>query len=161
MIYQTKIGPIEIIEENGKITKLHFIKPEELKQQQKLQQQETSLIKQTYTQIKEYLEGKRKQFTIPIQPKGTPFQMRVWQELQKISYGQTKSYQDIANAIGNPKACRAVGMANHNNPIAIIIPCHRVIGKNHKLVGYAGGIDIKEKLLDIENEINSNEKTVK
>jgi len=153
MLYQTKIGPIEIKEQNGKITKLHFINPEELKQQKEFQQnEETPLIKQTYMQITEYLEGKRKNFTIPIQLKGTPFQIKVWQALQQIPYGETRSYQDIAEAVGSPKACRAVGMANHNNSIAIIVPCHRVIGKNNKLVGYAGGLDIKAKLLSIEKK---------
>lgn len=176
MIYQTKIGQIEIKEQNGKITKLNFIKseeseepqkseksenPEELKQQKPNKNEATPLIKQTYQQIVEYLEGKRKEFNVPIQMQGTPFQIKVWQELQNIPYGQTRSYQDIANAVGNPKACRAVGMANYNNPIAIIVPCHRVIGKNKKLVGYAGGLDIKEKLLEIENEVILNEQTKK
>lgn len=152
MIYQTILGPIEIKEENGKITQVHYLTTQELeKTKTSKQDKETQLTKQTYIQITEYLEGTRKEFTIPTNLRGTPFQMKVWEELQKIPYGETRSYQDIANAIGNPKACRAVGMANHNNPISIIVPCHRVIGKNNKLVGYAGGLDIKEKLLEIEH----------
>lgn len=151
MLYQTKIGLIEIQEENEKITKVHFIKQQELEtKQEPLQDKETPLIKQTYMQITEYLEGKRRNFTIPIQLKGTPFQIKVWQTLQQIPYGETRTYQDIAITVGSSKACRAVGMANHNNSIAIIVPCHRVIGKNNKLVGYAGGLDIKEQLLFIE-----------
>ena len=87
---------------------------------------------------------------MPLLIRGTFFQVKVWQELQKIPYGQTISYQELAVRVGNPKACRAVGMANNKNNIGIIIPCHRVIGKNGKLVGYAGGLNIKQKLLELE-----------
>ena len=101
-------------------------------------------------QLKEYFNGERKSFQIPLYLEGTDFQLLVWRCLSQIPYGNLKSYQDIAELIGNPKACRAVGMANHDNPIPIIIPCHRVIGKNRKLVGYAGGINRKEYLLSLE-----------
>ncbi len=111
---------------------------------------ETPLIKQAEKELREYFEGTRKVFTLPLSLKGTPFQMKVWEELRKIPYGETLSYGQIAENVGNPKAARAVGMANNKNPIMIIVPCHRVIGKNGKLVGYAGGVDIKEKLLKIE-----------
>ena len=111
---------------------------------------ETPLIKQAEKELREYFEGTRKVFTVPLSLKGTPFQMKVWEELRKIPYGETLSYGQIAENVGNPKAARAVGMANNKNPIMIIVPCHRVIGKNGKLVGYAGGVDIKEKLLKIE-----------
>lgn len=89
-------------------------------------------------------------FDLPLDARGTEFQKKVWNELLRIPYGETKSYKDIAVAIGNEKACRAIGMANNKNPIPIIIPCHRVIGSNGKLVGYAGGLNVKEKLLNIE-----------
>ncbi len=108
------------------------------------------IIKKTIKQLDEYFSGKREIFNLPMNPSGTEFQKRVWDELQKIPYGQTRSYKDIAIAIGNPKAYRAVGNANNKNPIGIIIPCHRVIGANKKLTGYAGGIDKKEKLLNME-----------
>ncbi len=108
------------------------------------------IIKKTIKQLDEYFSGKREIFNLPMNPSGTEFQKRVWDELQKIPYGQTRSYKDIAIAIGNPKAYRAVGNANNKNPIGIIIPCHRVIGSNKKLTGYAGGIDKKEKLLNME-----------
>ena len=98
-------------------------------------------------QLKEYFSGKRKTFTITLAPQGTPFQQRVWQALQTIPYGRTLSYGQIAKAIGKPKAARAVGAANGQNPISIIVPCHRVIGSNGKLVGYGGGLSIKETLL--------------
>ena len=101
-------------------------------------------------QMKEYFEGERKEFDLPLRPEGTDFQKKVWNALLEIPFGETRSYQDIANAVGSPKACRAVGMANHQNPIIIVIPCHRVIGKNGKLVGYGGGLSMKEKLLLLE-----------
>ena len=101
-------------------------------------------------QMGEYFEGKRKEFDLPLRPEGTVFQKKVWNALLEIPFGETRSYQDIANAVGSPKACRAVGMANHQNPIIIVIPCHRVIGKNGKLVGYGGGLSMKEKLLLLE-----------
>lgn len=146
-VYNTIIGPIEIVEEDGYIVRLDFSIDE------KIDTEETSLIKETYKQIEEYLLGNRKKFIVPIKLKGTEFQKKVWNALLEIPYGETMSYKKIAEKIGNPKACRAVGMANHNNPIAIIVPCHRVIGSNRKLVGYAGGLDIKQKLLEIEGEI--------
>jgi AraC family transcriptional regulator of adaptative response/methylated-DNA-[protein]-cysteine methyltransferase len=101
-------------------------------------------------QIEEYIAGRRKQFTIPLAPAGTAFQMRVWEELRKIPYGQTRSYKEIAQAIGQPGASRAVGMANNKNPLPLLIPCHRVIGANGKLSGYAGGVELKERLLELE-----------
>lgn len=144
-IYNTSIGKISIIQEGEYIVKIEFgeiLKDVEIK--------ETTLISKTINEIKEYLNGNRKKFDIPIKLNGTGFQKKVWNELLKIPYGETCSYKDIAIRINNEKGVRAVGMANHNNPIAIIVPCHRVIGKNGKLVGYAGGIDIKSKLLEIE-----------
>ena len=101
-------------------------------------------------QLDEYFDGKRRTFEIPIRPKGTAFQLRDWEELQRIPYGETRTYKDIAQAIGCPKGYRAVGLANNRNPVIILIPCHRVVGSNGKLVGYAGGVDLKEKLLEIE-----------
>ena len=115
---------------------------------------EAPLIKEAATQLTEYLAGTRTAFAFPLAPQGTPFQLAVWQALQEIPYGATRSYKEIAVRIGNPKACRAVGMANNKNPLAIFIPCHRVIGANGKLVGYGGGLAIKEKLLAMEQAAN-------
>ncbi len=106
-----------------------------------------------YKEITEYLEGNRKEFSFPYQLKGTEFQKKVWNELCRIPYGETRSYKDIAIAIGNPKAVRAVGMANNRNPMMLVVPCHRVIGSNGKMVGYAGGISMKESLLALEKKI--------
>ncbi|WP_407313391.1 DVU0298 family protein [Desulfosporosinus sp. SB140] len=105
---------------------------------------------QAIQQLQEYLKGDRKLFTIPIHPMGTPFQRKVWEELCRIPFGETRSYGELAVNVGNPNAQRAVGMANHRNPIGIVVPCHRVIGKNGSLTGYAGGIDIKQRLLELE-----------
>lgn len=113
---------------------------------------ETVLLKRANKQLQEYFSGKRKIFDLPLAPSGTEFQQKVWSSLQKIPYGKTNSYKEIAESIGNIKAARAVGMANNKNPILILIPCHRVIGANGKLVGYAGGLEVKEKLLKIEKQ---------
>lgn len=113
----------------------------------------SSYLLQTQMELEEYFAGKRKTFSVPLSLHGTPFQKKVWTALCTIPYGETRSYSEIAEAVGNPKACRAVGMANNKNPILIIVPCHRVIGKNGSLVGYGGGLPIKEKLLKLEKTI--------
>ena len=110
----------------------------------------TPLTDLVFQQISEYLEGRRRTFDFPYVLRGTPFQQKVWQALRGIPYGETRTYGEIAAAVGSPKACRAVGMANHQNPIFIAVPCHRVIGANGKLVGYGGGLDMKQALLEIE-----------
>lgn len=106
-------------------------------------------------QLEEYFSGKRTVFDLPLQPQGTEFQQAVWEALQEIPFDETRSYGDIAKAIGKPKAARAIGQANNRNPIAIVIPCHRVIGSNHQLTGYAGGLWRKEFLLDLEQKKES------
>ena len=101
-------------------------------------------------QLEEYFDGNRQEFTFPIRPEGTDFQKTVWEELRRIPYGQTRTYGQIAAAVEKPKAAQAVGMACGKNPVWIAVPCHRVIGKNDTLTGYAGGLELKQKLLDIE-----------
>ncbi len=105
---------------------------------------ESELEKEISLQLQEYEAGVRQTFTLPLAPKGTQFQLKVWKALLKIPYGETRTYQEIARAIGQPKASRAVGGACHRNPIGLIIPCHRVIGSNGKLTGYYGGLDLKK-----------------
>ena len=144
--YDTEIGRIKISEKDEKIIGLVF---SDYKKENEIEK-ETELIKKAYTQLEEYISGKRTEFDIEIEMIGTEFQKKVWKELLNIPYGETRSYKDIAIAIGNGKACRAVGNANNKNPIAIIVPCHRVVGSNGSMTGYAGGLDIKEKLLKIE-----------
>lgn len=113
---------------------------------------ETTLSCQAAHQLSEYFSGTRQTFNLPLDPQGTLFQKKVWQALLTIPYGETRYYKQIANQIGCPKGARAIGMANNRNPIAIVIPCHRVIGKQGSLVGYAGGLALKEQLLNIEEK---------
>lgn len=145
--YDTKIGKITIGENEGYITNIYFGKEALPKE---AIEEETDLIKETIKQINLYLDGKLEYVNVPIKLQGTNFQKLVWNELMNVPYGKTCTYKDIAKNIGKEKACRAVGNANNKNKLPIIVPCHRIIGTNGKLVGYAGGLDIKEKLLDIE-----------
>lgn len=151
---QSPIGTLLIQESNDTITNITFHTQEKMSA---IQTQESSIqisfvIKECVRQLNLYFKGELKEFNLPLAPKGTDFQESVWKALCQVPYGTTASYKDIAIAIGNPKACRAIGMANNHNPIPIIIPCHRIIGSNGKLVGYAGGLDIKEKLLELEKQ---------
>ena len=109
-----------------------------------------SLVAEVGRQLDEYFEGRRRQFDLPLAPSGTPFQLRAWKALQDIPYGATRSYGEQARAMGQPKAVRAVGAANGRNPIAIVVPCHRVIGGDGRLTGYGGGLDVKQYLLELE-----------
>lgn len=146
---QTPIGVV-YIEENGKaITALRFDKEHE---NEFLKEPETELLKMAGDQLTEYFLGKRTEFSLPLAPQGTDFQKKVWKALCMIPYGQTKSYRQIAEQIGNPKACRAVGGANNKNPIMIFIPCHRVIGADGSLVGFGGGLYAKEYMLKLERK---------
>ncbi|KJY67850.1 methylated-DNA--[protein]-cysteine S-methyltransferase [Vibrio nigripulchritudo] len=108
------------------------------------------VLKQASVELSEYFDGNRQSFDVPLAAKGTDFQKQVWKALTTIPFGETWSYQELANAIGNPKAVRAVGLANGKNPISVIVPCHRVIGKSGKLTGYAGGLERKQALLKLE-----------
>ena len=110
----------------------------------------TPLLAEAIRQLTAYFEGALRDFDLPLAPVGTPFQRAVWDELRRIPYGQTRSYGEIARRLGIPQASRAIGMANHKNPISIVIPCHRVIGGNGQLVGYASGLDIQRGLLSLE-----------
>ncbi len=114
------------------------------------------ILIQAEAEINEYFNGRRTTFSTPLDPKGTDFQLKVWNQLKKIPFGKTMSYGELARDIGNPKASRAVGGANGKNPISIIIPCHRVIGASGGLTGFAGGLDIKSHLLDFENSRDQN-----
>ena len=143
--YETILGPVTFVEEDGTLLAISTHRSFEG------MVQETSLIKEAHLQFSEYLKGERKEFDIPFRMKGTKFQKQVWTALCEIPYGETRSYKQIAEAIGNPKAVRAVGMANNRNPLLVLVPCHRVIGSNGQLVGYAGGLDKKEFLLRLEN----------
>lgn len=108
------------------------------------------LARQAVAELQEYASGRRKRFTVPLDLQGTSFQLKVWKALLRIPYGETRSYQQIAREVGNARASRAVGMANHYNPVAIMVPCHRVIASDGSLGGYVGGIGIKARILRLE-----------
>ena len=145
--YETPVGKIGLADNGRAITDLFFGEDSPLTE---YIINETELLKSAYKQLMEYFSGSRKIFDLPLAFEGTSFQQKVWKALLTIPYGQVRSYKDIAKQTGNEKACRAVGMANNRNPIGIIIPCHRVIGSDGKLVGYGGGLDIKRYLLQLE-----------
>lgn len=111
------------------------------------------ILRTAEMQLQEYFDGRRKNFQLPLEFCGSEFQTKVWRSLQTIPYGETRSYSELANVIGSPKSCRAVGGANGRNPISIVVPCHRVIGANGKLTGFAGGIKTKSYLLNLEKTI--------
>ena len=134
-LYKTGIGKITIVEEDNKIINVYFDSEDTPKD---INICETNILKEAGRQLQEYFSGVRTKFELPLNPKGTDFMKDVWSALEKIPYGETKTYGEIAKIIGRDKAYRAVGLANNRNPIPIFIPCHRVIGANGKLVGYAG-----------------------
>jgi len=145
MTYQSPIGPLYIAEKDGAITHLVF-KP----LPGEYAEAETSLLKECAAQLDAYFAGTLEQFDLPISPAGTPFQMRVWQALQTIPYGETWSYKMLAEAVDSPRGYRAVGLANNRNPISILVPCHRVVGASGGLTGYGGGLSNKAYLLELE-----------
>lgn len=148
--YETIIGEIGIADNGKGITNIYI--KNKLKIEKDIEIRETKLIKEAVNQLNEYFSGERINFSISLDPEGTEFQHKVWNELINIPYGETRTYKEIAEKIGNSKAARAIGMANNKNPILMMIPCHRVVGKNKSLVGYAGGLEMKERLLEIENQ---------
>lgn len=142
----TPLGKLTILAEPSGISQVAFgklIAKEEIRPNQHTEQAKLELAS--------YFEGHKVAFSVPLNPQGTEFQRRVWRALQAVEYGETRSYADIAKSIGNHNAVRAVGAANGKNPIAIIVPCHRVIGSNGTLTGYAGGLDRKAWLLALES----------
>lgn len=146
--YESPIGILEIIGTDEAIKSILFT--EEDKKQNFLQAETPSVLAECYTQLDEYFKGVRHEFTFPYQTEGTNFQQTVWEALKEIPYAETGSYKDIATSIGNEKATRAVGSANGKNKLSIVLPCHRVIGSNGKLTGYAGSLWRKEWLLQHE-----------
>lgn len=153
--FDTSLCPIVIAGDEAGIQHIHLCETEGSKRSFDMPDEwhETvDVFNQAKTQLLEYLAGDREQFDLLLNPQGTPFQKRVWDQLLNIPYGEACSYLDIATGIGNQKACRAVGAANGKNPIPLVIPCHRVVGSNGKLTGYAFGLGIKQALLDIESK---------
>ena len=146
--FSTPVGVLCGEDDGEALTALYVVKG-----QLRISEPEDSpLLRETEQELEEYFEGKRKNFNLPLHPEGTEFQKKVWEALKQIPYGETRSYQDIARMVGNPAACRAVGGANHKNPLMILIPCHRVIGADGGLTGYGGGLDMKRYLLELEKQ---------
>lgn len=147
------VGRLRLAAEDGRLTELKFGGEAVPVQCDGVND---AVLDEAERQLAEYFRGERQVFDLPLQPKGTPFQLADWQALREIPYGETVSYGDIARRIGRPKAFRAVGMANHSNPISIIVPCHRVIGSDGKLTGYGGGLEVKRQLLELEQKWKKN-----
>lgn len=152
-IFLSPIGTIQIQGTQTHITHIQFIDNPVKTQCIESLPQAWELGDQTTQQLSEYFARKRTKFTLPLHPQGTVFQQKVWEALQNIPFGETRSYREIAVAIEKPKAARAIGQANNHNPIAIVIPCHRVIGANKNLTGYTGGLERKEYLLVLEQKL--------
>lgn len=144
IVIESPLGNIKLVEKDDHLTELSFT------EDSLTPSQENPLLKDAANQIEEYFSNKRKEFDLPVEPVGTEFQLKVWHELLSIPYGTTVSYQEIANRLGDPKSIRAAASANGKNPLAIIIPCHRVIGSHGEMTGYAGGIQRKKDLLTLE-----------
>jgi len=150
MYYDSPIGQLQICENGQGITLIKFVCAPKI--QPAITEANTPLLLEAVKQLTDYFSGRLKEFTLPLDLRGTDFQLRTWNALQTIPYGETRSYKQIAEGIGCPKGFRAVGLANNRNPVSIVIPCHRVIGADGSLTGYAGGLDIKERLLAHEKK---------
>ena len=146
IVFDTLVGKIKVIEEDNKIIEIKFVKDKNNIDSK------NKVLKLAKKELEEYFCGKRKNFTFPFKVDGSEFALNVYKALMEIPYGETCSYKDIARKIGNENSQRAVGGANNRNKLPIIIPCHRVIGSNGKLVGYAEGLEIKQKLLELERK---------
>lgn len=152
-IYESPMGPILAARDTKGIRLVNFkIKGHEFDIPNNWQH-DSPAMNDVFSQLEEYFAGNRQRFDLPLAPAGTPFMKTCWDYLLSIPYGRTTTYQTIARVLGNPTASRAVGLANARNPIHIIIPCHRVIGANGHLTGYAGGLTIKQKLLELEGAV--------
>ena len=143
LFYDSPVGPMTLVQEGEALTRLDFDVPSQ-------PEEATPLLLEACRQLREYFAGERKAFALPLAPAGTAFQKKVWAALREIPWGETRSYGDIARAIGKPTASRAVGMANGRNPLPVFIPCHRVIGTNGSITGYSGGLEKKRFLLRLE-----------
>lgn len=157
--YSSPIGTIIIMEDNGALVKISYQRSVDFDKKETVSvaghgiENKTLMspvLRETIKQLEEYFHGTRREFQLPLKFNGTEFQQKVWKALLTIPYGETRSYSQIAEQIGQPKAARAVGMANNKNPLMIVVPCHRVIGKDKSMTGYACGIDVKEALLRLE-----------
>lgn len=153
VIINSPIGFIEIVGDKDGLVSVIFLNSEDLNVSNNIPIE----LNDAVVQLQEYFEGKRKEFNLKLSPEGTDFQKRVWEKLQEIPFGKTLNYQQVANKLGDPKVIRAAATANGRNPLSIIIPCHRVIGSDGSLTGYAGGLHRKKWLLDHESPVKQQE----
>jgi methylated-DNA-[protein]-cysteine S-methyltransferase len=152
---KSPIGRLILVASSEKLSLIHFDNPKaknKFKLPEGLIEAETPILEETKRQLSEYFIGQRIKFNLPLELRGTPFQNEVWKALININYGEVQTYSEIAHTIGSPRAVRAVGLANSQNSIPIIVPCHRVIGKNGKLTGFSGGLEVKEFLFNLERK---------
>jgi methylated-DNA-[protein]-cysteine S-methyltransferase len=149
MTIPSPIGELSLYSDGSRLLRIGF--PEQVTEL--AERRDDPILMACARQLKEYFDGTRRHFDLPLEPRGTEFQLRVWEALTQIPYGQTRSYRDIALAIGKPTAVRAVGAANGRNPLPIVVPCHRVIGSDGSLTGFAGGLEAKTRLLQLEGSL--------
>lgn len=156
-VMKSSVGEVTLVADNVSLRAIYWLnqKPDRVEFPDLKNNDSNHVLKLAVKQLKDYFSGTRREFDISLRPVGTVFQEEVWLALRSISYGETVSYSDIAKQIGRPKAVRAVGAAIGKNPLSIMIPCHRVIGANGKLIGFAGGLSTKEFLLNLENQTDS------
>ncbi|MFF1450130.1 methylated-DNA--[protein]-cysteine S-methyltransferase [Streptomyces sp. NPDC058274] len=149
-VIDSPYGPLTLVATDGSLSGLYMVGQRHRPPEEHFGERDDTPFGETTDQLKAYFAGELTEFDLPLRLAGTPFQRTVWQQLQKIPYGETRSYGELADALGNPKASRAVGLANGKNPVGIIVPCHRVVGADGSLTGYGGGLDRKQRLLDFE-----------
>lgn len=147
---ESPVGPLQLVADDSGLRRIDFINGRSPVEADPQWHEDAEPLRETMRQLRAYFAGDLEAFDLKLAPAGTAFQLSVWHHLCEIRFGETISYGELARRLGNPKACRAVGLANGSNPIPIVIPCHRVIGSNGKLTGYGGGLPIKEKLLGLE-----------
>lgn len=151
-VIDSPYGPLTLVaDEDGALCGLYMVDQRHRPPEENFGTPDDTPFAETAAQLQAYFAGELKEFTVQLRLHGTPFQQTVWDQLRRIPYGETRSYGDLADALGNPGASRAVGLANGKNPIGIIVPCHRVVGANGSLTGYGGGLDRKQRLLDFES----------
>jgi methylated-DNA-[protein]-cysteine S-methyltransferase len=144
--FSSPVGPLTLEGDDRSLTRLGFGEPA-------APQGDAQAVGAAAIQLEQYFAGERTEFDLDIELQGTPFERRVWDAVRAIPYGETASYAEIARRVGSPSACRAVGRANGRNPIAVIVPCHRVVGSDGSLTGYAGGVEMKRALLELERAV--------
>ncbi|MGI5193727.1 methylated-DNA--[protein]-cysteine S-methyltransferase [Streptomyces sp. CA-288835] len=149
-VIDSPYGPLTLVATDGVLSGLYMTDQRHRPPEETFGAPDDTPFGETIDQLKAYFASELKEFDLPLRLDGTPFQRTVWEQLRRIPYGETRSYGELADAVGNPKASRAVGLANGKNPLGIIVPCHRVVGANGSLTGYGGGLDRKKRLLDFE-----------